>query len=191
MTREEITAKAVEMGLTLTEEKIAELIKNGKAPTIQDDSLYSQLGGNETAWNIIKDLRHENAEKRITIKEVTDKLKAIEDAKLETEKKALEDSGKWEDLYKKADEKIKTLEPVVNQYNEFDKQKREQYKKDLGDKWVDSFATIPLAELDALHEKLTDKKLGVYSSNHQDRRDEPDKPLTIEDKIKTIYTKKE
>ena len=188
--REQIKSKAVELGLTLSEEKIEALVKENKMPTIKDDPLYAKIGENETAWSFIKELRKENAEKRVTLKQVQDKLKELEDAKAEAERKAAEEAGNYKDLYEKEKAKIEPLEKKAKEFDEFDKSKREAYKTQLGDKWVDSFNTIPLAELDTLATKLTDSKVEVNNSNHADK-DKRDKniPMTTEDKLKLIYKK--
>jgi len=95
--------------------------------------------------------RQEASKELETIKQ---KLKEAEEAKLVEDgkiKEALEAKSKEFDDFKKSIEpKLK----LADEYEEFQSKRRETIKDKLKDKWLDSFAKLPLADLEILSEKL-------------------------------------
>jgi hypothetical protein len=179
ITKEQIQAEATKLGLTLNETEIEQLVKDQKLPVKADDDekLLKELGGNKTAWEMIKELRKENAEKRVLAKKAEDKLAQIEKDK----KKAQDDEdlakGNYEKLLKEANDKVSQYEPIISEYEADIKIRREKVKTKLGDKWIDSFSAVKISELEALADKLETVKVNVNSTNHKQDKPEEDKPL--------------
>lgn len=74
VTREEIVAKAKEMGLTLTEAEIVQLEKDGKLPEVSNEQRYAQMKAELSGKNaselidMVLDARSEAKEHRLTAK---------------------------------------------------------------------------------------------------------------------------
>jgi len=175
VTKEKVLEKAKELGLTLTDEEVEKLVKDGKLPEKSDDEL--EKAEVKDLVKIIKEMRQENAERRIANKKLEDKLKDLDKEKEKQKQKDLEEQGKWKELYEAELAKKNEYEPIVNEYKEYQSSKRETLKKQLGDKWIDSFANTPLTELEVLAGKLTTTKEEPNSSNHKGNKPEGNKPL--------------
>lgn len=174
ITKEQIQQEAEKLGLKLTDEEITQFEKDQKLPEKESDEPPENFD-EKTAWKMIKELRAENKERRIKEKKANDKLTEKEKAEEKAKREADEQKGEFKKLYDEAKQKLDTFEPLVNEYNTYKEKKRQDYKKLFGDKWIDSFATIPLGELEALAVKILPKEvLDVNSNNHQ-RTPEPPK----------------
>jgi len=173
MTKEQVLEKAKELGLTLTEEQIEKHVKDGTLPEKEQDLDKAELAD---LVKMIKEQRAENAERRIENKKLKEKLENINKEKEKEKEKDLQEQGKWKELYEAEVQKSSKYEPIVNEYTEYQNKKREQYKKDFGDKWIDSFASVPLSELEVLHGKLTETKEQPNSSNHKGSKPQEQKP---------------
>jgi len=175
MTKEQVLEKAKELGLTLTDEQVEQYVKDGKLPEKEDDLEKADL---KELLTMIKDLRKENAERRVTNKKYEEKLKDLDKQKEKDKQTALEEQGKYKELYEAELAKSTKYEPIVNEYTEYQNKKREQYKKDFGDTWIESFSSTPLSELEVLHSKLTKSKEETNTSNHRSNDRKTDsKPL--------------
>lgn len=178
ITKEQILEKAKELSLTLTDAEVEQLLKDQKLPEKEqdDDELLKSLGGNKVAWEMIKELRKEAADRRIAAKKAEEKLAQIEKDKKKAQDEDSRQKGEFEKLYNETLEKLNQYEPIVQEYTQDVTTRREKVKKQLGDKWIDSFSTAKIGELEALAEKLTDSKVSTNSQNHsQGQRKE--KPL--------------
>ena len=74
VTKEKVLEKAKELGLTLTDDEVEKLVKDGKLPEKSDDEL--EKAEVKDLVKIIKEMRAENAERRIANKKLEDKIKA-------------------------------------------------------------------------------------------------------------------
>lgn len=176
ITKEKVLEKAKELGLTLTDEEADKYVKDGKLPEKSDDEL--EKAEVKDLVKIIKEMRAENAERRIANKKLEDKLKERDKETEKQKQKALEEQGEYKKLYEEALAKVSEYEPKVTEYTEYQNVKREALKKQLGDKWIDSFASTPLTELEVLAGKLTEQtKEQPNSSNHKGNKPEGQKPL--------------
>lgn len=175
VTKEKVLDKAKELGLTLTDDEVEKLVKDGKLPEKSDDDL--EKAEVKDLVKIIKEMRAENAERRIANKKLEDKIKEHAKETDKQKKEALEEQGKYKELYEAELKRATDYEPVVNEYKEYQNVKRETLKKQLGDKWIDSFANTPLSELEVLAGKLTTPKVEPNSSNHKSDKPDGNKPL--------------
>lgn len=171
ITKEKVLERAKELSLTLTEEEVEQFVKDGKLPEKEKEKL-DDISLAE-AIKIIKEMRDENAKRRLNEKKLQDKLDEVAKTKEKEKKEALEEQGKYKELYEETLKKVNEYEPRVNEYNEYQNTKRETLRNKLGDKWIDSFSSIPLKELEVLADKLTDHKAGTGSGNH---KGDPPKP---------------
>lgn len=165
ITKEKVLEKAKELSLELTPEEVEKYVKDGKLPEKKDEDL--EKAEVKDLVKMLKEMRAENAERRIANKKLEDKLKELDKQKEKDKQEALKEQGKYKELYEAELKKSSEYEPVVNEYKEYQNKKREQYKKDFGDKWIDSFNSVPLSELEVLHGKFTDTKPETSSSNHK------------------------
>lgn len=165
ITKEKVLEKAKELSLELTPEEVEKYVKDGKLPEKESDDL--EKADLKDLIKMIKEQRAENAERRVENKKLKEKLEGIDKDKEKEKKKLLEEQGEFKKLYEDTLAKLNDYEPVVNEYKEYQNKKREQYKKDFGDKWIDSFNSVPLSELEVLHGKFTDTKPETSSSNHK------------------------
>lgn len=170
ITKEKVLERAKELSLTLTDEEVEQFVKDGKLPEKSDDLEKAEV---KDLVKIIKEMRDENAKRRLNEKKLQDKLDEVAKTKEKEKKEALEEQGKYKELYEETLKKVNEYEPRVNEYNEYQNTKRETLKNKLGDKWIDSFSSIPLKELEVLADKLTDHKAGTGSGNH---KGDPPKP---------------
>jgi len=175
ITKEKVLEKAKELGLTLTDDEAEKYVKDGKLPEKSEDEL--EKAEVKDLVKIIKEMRQENAERRVANKKLEDKLKELDKDKEKQKQKDLEEQGKWKELYEAELAKVKEFEPKVTEYTEYQNVKRETLKKQLGDKWIDSFASTPLTELEVLAGKLTETKEQPNSSNHKGSKPQENKPL--------------
>lgn len=175
ITKEKVLEKAKELGLTLTDDEVEKLVKDGKLPEKKDDDL--EKAEVKDLVKMLKEMRAENAERRIANKKLEDKLKERDKETEKQKQKALEEQGEFKKLYEEALAKVNEYEPKVNEYTEYQNVKRETLKKQLGDKWIDSFASTPLTELEVLAGKLTETKEQPNSSNHKGSKPQEQKPL--------------
>lgn len=111
----------------------------------------------EELIGMIKDLRSENAKRRIDYKGVEEKLSAYEKEKAEADEKKKLDEGKKDELLREYKKKIETLEPKANDFEAYTKAKQEAAKDKLKDKWKESYSNLPLADLEELTDALTKK----------------------------------
>lgn len=104
---------------------------------------------------IIKSTRSEAKNYRLTKKELEEKLAQIEkDKSEEIQKKKIED-GKKDEVIAELNKKLSELEPVANEYKQYQSSKKEALKERLGDKWLDSFNNLPIGDLEILAEKFS------------------------------------
>jgi len=68
VTKEKVLDKAKELGLTLTDDEVEKLVKDGKLPEKSDDEL--EKAEVKDLVKIIKEMRAENAERRIANKKL-------------------------------------------------------------------------------------------------------------------------
>lgn len=171
ITKEKVLERAQELGLTLTDAEIEQYVKDAKLPEKKEDDLdKAEL---KDLVKMIKELRDENAKRRLDAKKLEDKLKEVDKQKEKEKKEALEEQGKFKELYEETLKKVSEYEPKVNEFTEYQNKKREQLKTKLGDKWIESFSSIPISELEVLAEKFTDTKAGTGSGNHKPEKPEP------------------
>jgi len=175
ITKEKVLEKAKELGLTLTDEQTEQYVKDGKLPEKETDKLDKI--SNEEAIRIIKEMRDENAKRRLNEKKLQDKLDDIAKDKAKQKEDDLKENGKWQDLANQYQARIAELEPEYNEYQDYKKVKREQFKTQLGDRWIPTFEKAPLTELEALAGKLITPKVEPNSSNHKGDKPDGNKPL--------------
>jgi hypothetical protein len=105
----------------------------------------------------VKELRAEAKSKGQKLKEYESKLTEFENAKLEAEKNALIEQGKFEELYKKEQlekaellNKISEYEPIVSQYQESINKKRAELIETLPENMRQEFAELGIEKLELL-----------------------------------------
>jgi len=174
VTKEKVLDKAKELGLTLTDDEVEKYVKDSKLPEKELDIEKAPLS---ELVKMLKERNAENAERRIENKKLKEKIEEYGKQKDKEKKEALEQQGEFKKLYEEALAKVNEYEPIVTEYRDYQTTKREQYKKDFGDKWIESFDTTPLIQLEALKGKLTTPKVEPNSSNHKGDKPDGNKPL--------------
>lgn len=158
---------------------------NEKEPTEveqekQPDAEKNALEGKSASEliDIIRETRTEAKDRRLKAKELEEKLSAIEAERQKQEQDKKIEQGKLsevvEELKNKLAEKDKEFEPVkqkAEKYDEYDKSKRETLKGTLGNKWLNSFETMPLLDLETLASHLTSSVKLPDSDNGKNKKD--------------------
>lgn len=78
----------------------------------------------------------------------------IERLDAESKEAKLKEEGKIKELLAAKENELKVLQPKVQEFESYRQSKVEQLKLQIGDKWKDSFANLPLADLETLTETL-------------------------------------
>lgn len=137
-----------------------------KIESSQDDpeGQKNTLEGKSVAelLDIIKTTRNEAKERRLSEKELKDKLTQLE-AKLSDDEQAKKIAeGKKDEVIAELQQKLKTKDdeykPYIDKatkYDEYDSSKRTQLKEILKDNWLSSFDNMPLIDLETLASKLS------------------------------------
>ena len=105
----------------------------------------------------VKQLRAEAKSYRLRNQEIENKLTEFENAKLEAEKNALIEQGKFKELFEKEQSekaellnKISEYEPIVNQYQESINKKRAELIETLPENMRAEFAELGIEKLELL-----------------------------------------
>lgn len=136
---------------------------------------------------MIRETRAEAKEKRLRLKEVTEKLSAYEKAELAAKEKELKEKGKYKELLDAKDKLISEYEPKVKEFEEYISNKKNAVKKDLetAGVWTESLNKLPLTELEAIAEKFKTKTPTDSSRNFSSNGNGYEK--TPEEKMAGIY----
>ena len=117
ITKDKVLERAKELSLTLTEEEVEQFVKDGKLPEKKEDDL--EKAEVKDLVKMLKEMRAENAERRVDNKKLQDKLKELDKQKEKDKQTALEEQGKYKELYEAELQKSASYEPVVNEYKEY------------------------------------------------------------------------
>lgn len=105
----------------------------------------------------IKKLRAEAKERRLSNKELKEKLAEFETQKEELEKQKLIDEGKKDELIKKLEDENSKYKADSEKYGKYREAKISKFKESLGDKWKDSYSNLPLEDLEGLVSAFVEK----------------------------------
>lgn len=140
----------------------------------------------------IKELRTENSGKRLDMKDLQEKYNKDKE-QFNIDKSALEEKIKtlttdFENKLKQKDDDIAPLKQKLEAFQLYETQKRTDIKNALGDKWLTSFETMPLYDLEKLaNNLLPDKKL-VNTDNGKNKKSS-EKELFTQDELKALTDK--
>lgn len=132
---------------------------------------------------MIRETRAEAKEKRLKLKEATEKLSAYEKAEADAKEKDMKEKGKYKELIEAKDKLISEYEPKVKEFEEYINKKKDAVKKDLetAGVWTESFNKLPLTELEAIAEKFKTKtptdRLRNFSSNEKGYEKTPEEKM--------------
>lgn len=125
----------------------------------------------------VEKLRKEGEKKKNTISELSAKLAEIENAKLEAEKNALIEQGKFKELFEKEQaekqrliDELERVKPYEQKHLEFINQKKESLLNNLPEDIRDTFKDLDVDKLEALSAKFindTGKPQGVPNNNNK------------------------
>lgn len=141
----------------------------------------------------IKELRTENSGKRLDMKDLQEKYNK-EKEQFDSTKSALEEKIKslttdFETKLKQKDEDdIAPLKQKLEAFESYETQKRTDIKNALGDKWLTSFETMPLYDLEKLSNNLLPDKKLVGTDNGKNKK-QSEKELFTQDELKALTTK--
>lgn len=105
-----------------------------------DDSPSKETAG------ILAELKSERKKRQ----EFESKLSDYEKQQEEARQKKLEEEGKLKELLEERDKKLKELEPDANAFRDYRTSRIETAKEKLGDKWKDSYSSLPLQDVEDL-----------------------------------------
>lgn len=136
---------------------------------------------------MIRETRAEAKEKRLKLKEATEKLSAYEKAEADAKEKDLKQKGKYDEIISAKDKLISEYEPKVKEFEEYINKKKQAVKKDLetAGVWTESLNKLPLTELEAIAEKFKTKTPTDSSRNFVNNGKGYEK--TPEEKMAGIY----
>ena len=123
----------------------------------------------------VEKLRKEGEKKKNAISELSAKLAEIENAKLEAEKNALIEQGKFKELFEKEQaekqrliDELERVKPYEQKHLDFINQKKESLLSNLPEDIRDTFKDLDVDKLETLSAKFindTGKPQGVPNSN--------------------------
>lgn len=172
------------------QEKKAEILAELKASAkLEEADLEKVSTGIETFVNLVRETKSEAASRRIELKELNEKYAKLT-SDFETEKKSLTDSKAQEiaALQQQIKDKETEYEPFKEKaakYETYDAEKRAAIKESLGDKWLTSFDTIPLFDLEKIHSNLSPDNKLIGSDNGKGKKI-PDKEFFTMDELKAL-----
>ena len=134
----------------LAKEKAAEEAKAGLKAKSTDELI-----------DIIHSTRSEAKGYRLELKDLRTDIESLkgDKAKEEQEKKIAE--GKKDEVIVELTDKIAGLTVKSNEWDDYNKVKREELKTKFGDNWLESFVTMPLNDLESLVIKFNSAKEAV------------------------------
>jgi hypothetical protein len=158
---------------------MSDVEKNQEDSKNQQEAEKSTLEGKSVGelLDIIKSTRNEAKERRLSEKELKDKLAQLE-AKLSDDEQAKKIAeGKKDEVILELQQKLKTKDdeykPFIDKatkYDEYDSSKRNQLKEVLKDKWLPSFDNIPLIDLETLASQLSSGKKLLDTDNGKSKQ---------------------
>jgi hypothetical protein len=158
---------------------MSDVEKNQEDSKNQQEAEKSTLEGKSVGelLDIIKSTRNEAKERRLSEKELKDKLAQLE-AKLSDDEQAKKIAeGKKDEVILELQQKLKIKDdeykPFIDKatkYDEYDSSKRNQLKEVLKDKWLPSFDNIPLIDLETLASQLSSGKKLLDTDNGKSKQ---------------------
>jgi hypothetical protein len=142
-------------------EILAELKESTK---LEDTDFEKFVKSADSLVELVRTTRAEAGAKRIDLRDLQEKYQQ-DKTNFETEKKTLLETKQKEidDAIKAIEEKYKDFEPLkekATKFEAYDAEKRKAIKEVLGDKWLSSFDTMPLLDLEKVFNNLMpDNKL--------------------------------
>lgn len=135
-----------------------------------------------TLIGIIKDLRGENASKRVQLKQYKTKIDEI-DAR---DKKSVEDkkkkNGEYEELLSSRDAEIESLKPKADAYDKYFESIVNVAKEKMGKNWKEEFSKLPLDTINSLVDAFSGKtSMEVEVDGANNKKEEVSKVTLTED----------
>lgn len=135
---------------------------------------------------MIRETRNEAKDRRIKLKEVTEKLTAYEQREQEEKEKKLKESGKLQELLEEKDRLINEYKPKVEEFEKYINNKKKAVKSELetAGVWSESLSKLSLTDLENIAEKFktktpTDSSKGFKNNVNYEK--------TPEEKMAGIY----
>jgi alanyl-tRNA synthetase len=140
----------------------------------ESDNKLESLDASELV-KIIKETRSEAAQRRIKEKELETKLNELtsQKEKEETEKKIAE--GKKDEVITDLTRQLASYKSKADQFDSYDKSKREKIKTELAENWIDSFETLPLNDLELLATKFNKGEKVPETDGGSNKKQQPGK----------------
>ena len=171
-------------------EILAELKESTK---LEDADFEKFVKSADSLIELVRTTRAEAGAKRIDLRDLQEKYQQ-DKTNFETEKKTLLETKQKEidDAKQAIEDKYKDFEPLkekATKFEAYDAEKRKAIKEVLGDKWLTSFDTMPLLDLEKVFNNLMpDNKLTDHDNGKGKKPSEKD--IFTMDEIKR-FTQKE
>ena len=156
-TKEQVIAKATELGLTLTAEEITKFITDDKLPDelFKQEKRYKELEEKakvdpSVIADIIKQLRDANSEagdRRKQAKDLKTKLDKIESDKQKEKEDKLKADGEFQKLLDEKEKELNDLKPFKERFETQDKALRESLLKKIPDTYKEYAELLPTDKL--------------------------------------------
>jgi len=172
------------------EDTKAEILTELKEVTkLEGDDFNKFVKSADSLVELVRATRAEAGARRIDLRDLQEKYEKDKQS-FEAEKQSLTDSKAQEiaALQKQTEDKLKEYEPFKEKaakFESYDAEKRAAIKESLGDKWLTSFDTIPLFDLEKIHNNLSPDNKLRDSDNGKGKKVTEKDILTMEE-IKTI-----
>lgn len=135
---------------------------------------------------MIRETRNEAKDRRLKLKELTEKLSAYEKRETEEREKKLKESGELQTLLDEKDKLINEYKPKVEEFEKYIDKKKRAVKSELeaAGVWSESLSKLSLIDLENIAEKFktktpTDNSKGFKNNNGYEK--------TPEEKMAGIY----